>query len=328
MKLTRRNVLRFGAFSLASATSPTWARNLGLYAPVGTGPAASSVLVLVEGPWLYTQPTVNGDLQCISLPDPHQCQMGIWNAAKGNVVSPYDASQDGPLLPSGAAFVSKLTSANPRPDVVTVFDAAFYRDDVDGADNFVYLRNTKLTATAKSGDRTVAIPVPDHLYVAGRVLNAVITDANVPPLVVNPATARLFVTYIFEYTQDARNATSLTFDDGTGKTFTVTKGQNLLFRLQADQPDTADVPHILHSFSEQISRIDKGQLPISIAFPTGTANADIQLGVNAQGLTADELGLHVTSGLRAKHKKHKLKIGALASCQGGGIGIVPAPGGG
>lgn len=328
MEFSRRSVLRLGALTCASATSPAWARSLGMFAPAGTGPAADSVLVLVEGPWLYTQP-VTGTLRCISLSDPHQCQMGLWDTASSSMVSPYDHSAEGPMLANGASFVGKLSSGNARPDVVKIFDAAFYRDDVGGPDNFVYLRNTGLKATAKSTDRTVTVPVPDNVYVAGRITNGLIKDASQPPIIVNPDTARIFVTYVFEYTQDATGSTSLTFDDGTGKTFTLTKGQHLLFQMQAKVPTTADVPHIVTGFSDLVSRVSTGTIPLSVDFGPGTASAEIQLGVNAQGLTPAELGLHVNTIAGHKMPAHRpakhdrLKTDKDPSCQGGGFPILP-----
>lgn len=324
MEFTRRDVLRIGALSLASTTSSAWARSLGVHAPAGTGPAADSVLILVEGPWLYMQP-VTGTVQCISLPEPHACQMGLWDAASSSLVSPYDPSQPGPLLPNSTAVTGKLASANPRPDVVKVFDEAFYRDDVGGADNYVYLRNTGLKAKAQATDRTVTIPVPDNVYVAGRVTNGAIVDASDPKVIVNPDTARLFVTYVFEYTQDATASTSLTIADGGGKTFTLTKGQHLIFQMQSAHASAEDVPHITHAFTEVVSRIDSGKLPLSIAFPAAVVSADIQLGVNAQGLSAAELGLHVTAGIKAAvpKKKSTVKYNQLPSCDGGGTPIFP-----
>lgn len=331
MELTRRNVLRFGALSLATASSPSWARGSGLFAPAGTGPAADSVLVLIEGPWLYTQP-VTGTLRCISLADPHICQMGLWDEKSQALVSPYDPTQAGPTLPGGGGATGTLTSSNPRPDVVKIFDAAFAREDVGGPDNFVYMRHTGLKAKATSGDRNVTVPVPDNVYVAGRLTNGTVNDAGEPPVIVNPDTARIFVTYVFEYTQDSTGSTSLTIDPGAsvGKPFTLTKGQHLLFQMQAKVSTAADVTHIKEAFSSLVKRVSTGSIPLSVSFPEAVPTADVQLGVNAQGLSAAELGLDVNTigGHHQVHKSHIKGHGNVGnakdpSCAGGGIPLLP-----
>lgn len=332
MDFTRRSLLRLGAVSLASASSSAWAHKLGLLLPGGTGPANDSVLVLVEGPWLYTQP-VTGMLRCISLPDPHICQMGLWNNELKTLVSPYDPSKDGPLLAGGATVKAKLNSSNKRPDVVTVFDAAFYRDDIGGPDNFVYIRNQGLKATAQSGDRTLSIAVPDNVYVAGRLTEGILHDASDPKIIVNPDSARIFVTYIFEYTQDSTGSTSLVFDDGSGKTFTLTKGQHLIFQMQTAEATAADVSHITHAFSDLVSRIGDGTVPLSVSFPEQVETASVQMGINSMGLGPDELGLQLNingkdhKGEHKKHKapprKHRVGTNKQPSCAGGGIPILP-----
>lgn len=337
MLISRRAALRsFAAFSALRTTNLTsWAHALAL---AGTGPSPSSILVLVEGPWLITQQTT-GILQAISLPDPHQCQLGLWDPTQKTIVSPYDPNQPGPYLPGGTAVSATLKSANPRPDAVATFDVPFKRADIGGADNFVYIRNKPLKGAAAAGDRTLTLPVPDNVYVAGRALNGVVIDASIPPVIENPGTAKLFISLVFEYTQDAQKATALTVNDGSGGTFTLHSGGQLVLQMQTPGGATPDCTHVSHAFDQVVSRIGAGSPPpLSIHFPDQCPEVNVQLGINAQGLSAEELGLHLSTSRShpTPPKKHQSPIhhansfldsGLMyqkePSCAGGAIVILP-----
>jgi len=336
MSLSRRSVLRnlgvLSAVPTLSSLNKCFALQSGAS---GAGPGSDSVLVLFEGPWLVSDVKSGehkGDLMALSLPDPHVCQMGLWDStskdANPPLVNPVDSKLECASLANDAVFTGTRITPHKMGSSTDVFDVTYHRPNplAPPTDSFVYIRKKQVEPRKMPGDRVIYLPVPDATYVAGQIPHWTVNDTSSEKLVEDPATARMYITVIFEYKATKASPTSISLTDGSGTHFEVKSTntrKHLIFRLTPGVGMTGDdQAHVQAAFAALVQRAVPNA-PTSISVTPGALS--VVVGPNANGLSADELGIDPTDVIPDALPP---KPGTIAprnldfpSCQGGGMVI-------
>jgi hypothetical protein len=203
-------------------------------------PNPTSVFVLFEGPWLIHHPAAGklcaitfGDLVVCGVEVPHQCSVGFGNAT-GQIVNPAGKSAPDLLLMPGDPCLVKESGKfrSARKALSEVFDVPLNRPKYN--DVFVYLQDETSFPVRpdKKKDRIVTLPIPDNVYVAGRLLSGRMEASNKGMLRPDPKGVQLpmpHVTTICEYTADSKPNLELLI--AGENPIEIPPGKHLIFRM-------------------------------------------------------------------------------------------------
>jgi hypothetical protein len=275
-------------------------------------PSPTSIFVLFEGPWLIFPSRDDGWLTAVTIGTAldddvagfkHSCAVETWFCNTRLSETELPAGHQWTM--TGAGF----DDANSFGDVMTkAFDGC--------KNNGAWISKQSPIATCHPGDRSVVLPVPTHIHIAGFLKNATVDgDGYLEKSGVNP-----HIVTILEYvpTGNPLHTFLSLVRSNSCEGYKFTSGAHLIFRLQ-HSGEMDEVTHIKAAFAHLQGHVSSGS---HIAF-------NMKSGSDTGYLTGDNYGFTpLEMGLDPKHCEHvpvdKLpndcpRQNNFANCCGGGI---------
>jgi hypothetical protein len=272
-------------------------------------PSPQSIFVIFEGPWLiYQSDRVGNPLIAVSAGttmSTHSCGFQTW----------HDAKQLSEIaFPGGVEWNISAFDYDPSTSFDKAFSDSYGRSR--GGDKFVWVTGTGKSGaggpvvTGQSGDRTVVLPLPSHVYVGGFLKTAKVSGSSAG--VLKDDGVQPHVVTIFEYapTVGKTVAVSLKMED-SGQIVTFMPDAHLVFRMKHCGDCKDELQHVKDIFAFLTSHISLGQSSIQFDI----SDTSYRSGSNTDGIGDLEMGLKFTHDCSRQD--------TFANCAGGGMIVGP-----
>jgi hypothetical protein len=310
MSLTRRSVLRnLGALSAVRPLSAIGsALVLGCKEAPKPAPAAppapvtSTIRILFEGPWLFSRGK-NNTLNVTATGDPnHVCNYGLWD------------NQGSKILKPATMPVAIKWFAEPIPNSPS-FNAVYRKAAIEAKTVFLEpeILKGRIVIERRPNDRIVTLPMPDHIYFAGRLSTAKVTykgaDLGTAPS----------VTTILEYDRPGPSPT-IAIKNGDTPIIDAIPANDLVFQMyHKGMSTTPDVKHIEDAFKDLMSMVkDEHKKPYAVTLAVQNDCFDPYTGPGK--FTDAELNIKPCPAPTPPGGLHP-EVADFSNCAGGGLGV-------
>jgi hypothetical protein len=347
MSITRRTLVRnlttLSALPLVSGLdSPALAAMLRGSAATCASPTPTpnSIFVLFQGPWIIDQPdpsastlraTTIGRLDAL-WPAIHHCPVGLGNICSSSLGNFSDGNSMALPLELGLGELWSIVPSGsytpPSTSITTLFDSPY-----NAKDPFVYIKDSNMTVTPHSHDRTVTLPIPDAAYVGGFLGKCKVSGDTIAVQSggTQPAYNNPYAVHIFEYQTKSGTPPALTLNPEGRAPINLsgsTPNTHLVFRMiHSDQMTTRQHVRAAHdSLRRRIrnSAGDGAMLDLKLAFDPGEITAT--QGSNTAYFDPLEMGLTpvlghagTTGNESGRTSSHVIVGTSYGDCCGGGM---------